>query len=47
METCTFKVNIRENRISGGATCRHYAQSIHVSLDFIQKFACDVTDVYS
>ena len=29
METCTFKLNIGENRIllltGGGATCRHYA----------------------
>ena len=39
METCTFKLNIRENRFllstDGGATCRHYAYFIHVLLFFI------------
>ena len=51
METCTFKLNIRENRIlqitGGGATCRHYAYFIHVLLFFIKKFLCDVTDGYA
>ena len=39
METCTFKLNIRENKIllstSGGAICRqtcHYAYFIHKCL---------------
>ena len=48
IETCTLKLNIRENRIllstGGGATCRHYAYFIHVLLFFIKKCLCDVTD---
>ena len=51
METCTLKLNIRENRIllstGGGATCRHYAYFIHVLLFFILKILCDVTDGYA
>ena len=51
VETCTFKLNIRENRIllltGGGATCRHYAYSIHVSFVFFQKFVCDVIAGYA
>ena len=49
METCTLKLDIRENWIllttGGGASCRHYAYFIHV-LFFIKKFLCDVTDGY-
>ena len=48
METCTFKLNIQENIIllltGGGATCRHYALSIHVVLVIIQIFLFRVTD---
>ena len=51
METCTLKLNIRENRIllstGGGATCRHYAHFIHVLLYFIKKFLWGVTDGYT
>ena len=51
METCTLKLNIRENRIllstGGGATCRHYAYFIHVLLFFIKKKFCDVTEGYA
>ena len=54
METCTLKLNIRENRIllstGGGATCRHYAyfiEFIHVLLFFIKKILCNVTDGYA
>ena len=50
METCTFKLNIRENRIllstGGGDTCRHYSYFIHVLL-FFKKYLCDVTDGYA
>ena len=41
METCTLKLNIRENRIllstGGGATCHHYAYFNYVFLLFINK----------
>ena len=51
METCTFKLNIRENKIllstGVGAICRYDAKSIHVSLVFIEKFVNHVTDGYS
>ena len=44
IETCTLKLNIRENRIllstGGGATCRQYAFFVHVLLFFIKKFLC-------
>ena len=51
METCTHKLNIRENRIllltGGGANCRHYAYFIHILLFFIKKFLRDVPDGYA
>ena len=50
MESCTFKLNIRENRIllstGGGVICSHNAYFIHVLLFFIDKFVCDVNDGY-
>ena len=51
METFTFKLNMRGNKIllstGGGATCRYNAWFIRVSLVFIEKFVCDVTDGYA
>ena len=48
METCTFKLNIREKRIllstGGGATCPHYAYFIHALLLSIHKCLFGVTD---
>ena len=48
IETCTFKLNIRENRIllstGVGATCRYNAYFIRVSLVSSEKLVCDVTD---